>query len=363
MMLFFFNRMDTRFGFKICVLLFQKFAAVFGWGAWYWSILARKASEFSSRGFSARLLPRPPGTPLLRRPHMRQQTKATPRSKRKPPTPTTTPITMFRFLVERPPPPLWELFWLVLSEPVSVGEVDSALNDAEEEVFVAKVVVMLVGSSAVVVKVLVISTKEVETSPVTVTVVFSEGVVSLGVVVGSWEVVVTVEMKSSVDVVESVEVGEASEVEEFSVVEGEVVVDCWVEEVTIDKNSDVVSNVVDGSNEEDVGDCEEDGDVELVRVVLLVSCLIASATNEGVAAVIKLGSSRSRDKPWRFWIWIVEVMGEAASAATSDAERSESANDRKFGFMSYKVVWYFVCWRASERRKEKKKKLTVEVKY
>lgn len=268
---------------------------------------------------------------------------------------------MFRFLVERPPPPLWELFWLVVCDPVSVEEVDSALDDAEEEVFVAKVVVVLVGSSAVVVKVLVTSTKEVETPPVTVTVVSSEDLVTLGVVVARWEVVVFVEVESSVDVVESVEVGEASEVEEFSVEEGEVVVDCWVEEVTIDENSDVVSNVVEGSNEEDVGDCEEDGDVELVRVVLPASCLIASATNEGVAVVIKSGSSRSRNKPWRFWIWIVEVMVEAASAATSDAERSESAKDRKVGFMSSNVVWYLVLWRASERRE--KKKFIVKVKY
>lgn len=69
-------------------------------------MLARNTSlESSSDSFFSievlEWLPEP--NSFLLPPHIFQHTNATPRSNRNPPTPTTTPITMFRSLVERPP--------------------------------------------------------------------------------------------------------------------------------------------------------------------------------------------------------------------------------------------------------------------
>jgi hypothetical protein len=79
---------------------------------------------------------------------MRQQINATPSSSKKPPTPTTTPITMLRFLVERPP--LLLLLELVVSaEFVDVAEANAAVDDDSED-FV-ELALVDVESSAVVV--------------------------------------------------------------------------------------------------------------------------------------------------------------------------------------------------------------------
>lgn len=217
---------------------------------------------------------------------MRQQTNATPSRSKKPPTPTTTPIIMLRFLVERPP----LLFLSELSASAEeVEEDDPEVADASSDV--AELALVDVESSAVVVKVLVMST--VVINEVGISLVGAE-VTSL-VDDASSEVVVvdsaldcsTVEGGSE-DVVDSA--ADVSEEEAASVVD----CDSDEEEASVEISDDV-SRVVDGSSDDD-DSVEEIELVELIRVVFPASCLATSATNEGAAVLVatKLGSSCSK---------------------------------------------------------------------
>ncbi len=217
---------------------------------------------------------------------MRQQTNATPSRSKKPPTPTTTPIIMLRFLVERPP----LLFLSELSASAEeVEEDDPEVADASSDV--AELALVDVESSAVVVKVLVMST--VVINEVGISLVGAE-VTSL-VDDASSEVVVvesaldcsTVE-EGSEDVVDSA--ADVSEEEAASVVD----CDSDEEEASVEISDDV-SRVVDGSSDDD-DSVEEIESVELIRVVFPASCLATSATNEGAAVLVatKLGSSCSK---------------------------------------------------------------------
>lgn len=217
---------------------------------------------------------------------MRQQTNATPSRSKKPPTPTTTPIIMLRFLVERPP----LLFLSELSASAEeVEEDDPEVADASSDV--AELALVDVESSAVVVKVLVMST--VVINEVGISLVGAE-VTSL-VDDASSEVVVvesaldcsTVE-EGSEDVVDSA--ADVSEEEAGSVVD----CDSDEEEASVEISDDV-SRVVDGSSDDD-DSVEEIELVELIRVVFPASCLATSATNERAAVLVatKLGSSCSK---------------------------------------------------------------------
>lgn len=218
---------------------------------------------------------------------MRQQTNATPSRSKKPPTPTTTPIIMLRFLVERPP----LLFLSELSASAEeVEEDDPEVADASSDV--AELALVDVESSAVVVKVLVMSTvviNEVGISLVgaEVTSLVDDASSSVVVVVDSALDCSTVE-EGSEDVVDSA--ADVSEEEAASVVD----CDSDEEEASVEISDDV-SRVVDGSSDDD-DSVEEIELVELIRVVFPASCLATSATNEGAAVLVatKLGSSCSK---------------------------------------------------------------------
>lgn len=219
---------------------------------------------------------------------MRQQTNATPSRSKKPPTPTTTPIIMLRFLVERPP----LLFLSELSASAEeVEEDDPEVADASSDV--AELALVDVESSAVVVKVLVMST--VVINEVGISLVGAE-VTSLVDDASSSVVVVVVDSALDCSTVEEGSEDVVDSAADVSEEEAASVVDCDSDEEEASVEiSDDVSRVVDGSSDDD-DSVEEIESVELIRVVFPASCLATSATNEGAAVLVatKLGSSCSK---------------------------------------------------------------------
>lgn len=195
---------------------------------------------------------------------------------------------MLRFLVERPP----LLFLSELSASAEeVEEDDPEVADASSDV--AELALVDVESSAVVVKVLVMST--VVINEVGISLVGAE-VTSLVDDASSSVVVVVVDSALDCSTVEEGSEDVVDSAADVSEEEAASVVDCDSDEEEASVEiSDDVSRVVDGSSDDD-DSVEEIESVELIRVVFPASCLATSATNEGAAVLVatKLGSSCSK---------------------------------------------------------------------